>query len=144
MNSPKSFEERRKHPRFQIVLPLEFEDTHGAVVYNLSEGGLLIHSIQDMPVGKELKARVFFVDEYELDQFKATARIAWKDDHSDIDWEGYKYALEFVEISVEDRQKLVNLLRSPSIVEEIPIMEDTEPRNLPQEKSTLTPLASLE
>ena len=148
MYNPERFEERRKHPRFPIGLPLEFEDEdglpHGAVVCNMSEGGLLIHSIQDMPVGRELKVRVFFADEYELDQFKATAKIAWKDHHSDTDWEGYKYALEFVEISVEDRQKLVNLLRSPSIVEEIPIMEDTEPGNLPQEKSTLTPLASLE
>ena len=96
MYNPKRFEERRKHPRFPIVLPLEFEDTHGAVVYNMSEGGLLILSVQDMPVGRELKVRVFFAEEYELDEFKATARIAWKGYHSDKDWEGYKYALEFV------------------------------------------------
>jgi c-di-GMP-binding flagellar brake protein YcgR len=110
MYSPKRFEERRKHLRFQIVLSLEFEDAHGAVVYNLSEGGLLIHSVQNMPVGRELKVRVFFAEEYEFDQFKATARIAWKGYHSDADWEGYKYALEFIEISAEDRKKLVNLL----------------------------------
>ena len=110
MHSPNSFEERRKHPRFQIVLPLEFEETHGAVVYNLSEGGLLIYSVQNMPAGRELKVRVLFAEEYELNQFEATARIAWKGYHSDADWEGYKYALEFVEISPEDRRKLVNLL----------------------------------
>jgi len=108
--SPKRFKERRKHPRFQIVLPLEFEEIHGAVVCNLSEGGLLIHSVQDMLVSRELKVKVFFAEEYELDQFKATARIAWKGYHSETDWEGFKYALEFVEISAEDRQKLVNLL----------------------------------
>ena len=110
MHSFKTFEERRKHPRFQIVLPLDFEEIHGAVLYNLSEGGLLIHSVQNMPVGNELKVRVHFAEEYELDQFKATARIAWKGYHYDADWEGYKYALEFVQISPEDRRKLVNLL----------------------------------
>ena len=66
-----------------------------------------------MPVGRELKVRVFFAEEFEFDQFKTTARIAWKGHHSDEDWEGYKYALEFVEISVKNRQKLVNLLRYP-------------------------------
>ena len=109
------FEERRKHPRFPIELSLEFEDKdglpHGAVVCNVSEGGLLIHSVRDMPVGRELKLRVFFAEEYKFDEFHATARIAWKGYHSDIDWEGYKYALEIVEISVENRQNLVNLLR---------------------------------
>ena len=110
MYSHKRFTERRKYPRFQIVLPLEFEDIHGAVIHNLSEGGLLIHSVQNMPVGRELKVRVFFAEEYELDQFKATVRIAWKGYHSDQDWEGFRYALEFVEISAEDRKKLVNLL----------------------------------
>ena len=148
IHGSRGFEERRKHPRFAIELPLEFKGEdglpRGAVVRNISEGGLLICSIHDMPVGRELKVRVFFVDEYELDQFKATARIAWKDDHSDTDWEGYKYALEIVEISMEDRQKLVHLLMSPSILEEIPLKEDTEPRNLPQEKSSLTPLVSLD
>ena len=110
MYSPKSFKERRKHLRFQVVLPLDFEEIHGAVLYNLSEGGLLIHSVQDMPVSRELRVRVFFAEEYELAQFRATARIAWKGYHSESDWEGYKYALEFVEISPEDRRKLVNLL----------------------------------
>jgi c-di-GMP-binding flagellar brake protein YcgR len=110
MHSLERFEERRKHPRFAIVLPLDLEETHGAVVYNLSEGGLLIHSVQNMPVGRELKVRVLFAEEYQLDQFEGTARVAWKDYHSESDWEGYKYALEFVEISPEDRRKLVNLL----------------------------------
>ena len=148
MHPPKKFKERRKHPRFPIGLPLEFWErggpSHGAVIWNLSEGGLLIHSVRDMIVGSELKVRVFFAEEYELDQFKATARIAWKDQYFDTDWEGYKYALEIVEISMEDRQKLVHLLMSPSILEEIPLKEDTEPRNLPQEKSSLTPLVSLD
>jgi len=148
MYNPERFEERRKHPRFPIELSLEFEDKdglpHGAVVCNVSEGGLLIHSVRDMIVGSELKVRVFFAEEYELDQFKATARIAWKDQYFDTDWKGYKYALEIVEISMEDRQKLVHLLMSPSILEEIPLKEDTEPRNLPQEKSSLTPLVSLD
>ena len=58
-----------------------------------------------MPVGRELKVGVFFVDEHELDQLNGTARVVWKDRHSETDWEGYKYALEFVEIPAENRGK---------------------------------------
>ncbi len=110
------FEERRRHPRFKIELPLEFkgQDGHlrGAVVRNISEGGLLICSIHDMPVGIELKVGVFFANEHELDLLKGTAWIVWKDFHSETDWEGYKYALEFVGISAEHRLKHERLINN--------------------------------
>ncbi len=83
---------------------------HGAVVCNLSEGGLLIYSIRDMPVGRELRVRMFFADEYQFDQIKVDAKIVWKVRYTDTDWKGYKYGLEFVEISVEDHQKLMKVL----------------------------------
>ena len=123
MDSPKRFKERRKHPRFPIGLPLEYREKdgslHGAVVCNMSEGGLLIYSIQDMPIRSELKVRVFFADEYEFDHFKVDAKIVWKTRHSDVDWKGYRYALEFVEISGEDRQKLVKLINSHLSLDDI-------------------------
>ncbi len=110
------FEERRRHPRFEIELPLEFKGQdglpRGAVVHNISEGGLLICSIHDMPVGRELKVGVFFADEHKLDQLNGTARVVWKDFYSETDWEGYKYALAFVEISAQHRLKHTRLINN--------------------------------
>ncbi len=118
----RGFEERRRHPRFEIELPLEYKGQdglpHGAVVRNISEGGLLICSIHDMPVGRELKVGVFFADEHELDQLNGTARVVWKDFHSETDWEGYKYALEYVGISAEHRLKHERLINNHLSVED--------------------------
>ncbi len=123
MHPPGKFKERRKHPRFPIGLPLEFWErggpSHGAVICNLSEGGLLIHSLEDMLVGTELEIRVFFADEYKLDQFKATARIVWKDHHVETDWKGYKYALEFVDMPQEDRHKLIKIINAHLSMDDI-------------------------
>ncbi len=116
IHSLRRFKERRRHRRFQMGLPLEFKSEdgipHGAIVRNISEGGLLICSTLDMPVGRELKVAVFFADEYELDQLMGSSRIARKVPHSETDWEGYKYALEFVEISIENRRKHAKLMNN--------------------------------
>lgn len=116
------FKERRRYPRFQIELPLEFKGPdgllRGAVVRDISQGGLLICSIHDMPAGKELKVGVFFVDEHELDQLNGTARIIRKDRHSETDWEGYKYALEFVGTPAENRMKHERLINNHLSVED--------------------------
>ncbi len=123
MEGFKRLKERRKHPRFPIELPLEYQEkdgsSHGAIVANLSEGGLLIYCIQDMPLGVHLRVRVFFANEYELDHFEGSAKIVWKGRHSQTDWKGYKYALEFVEISGEDRRKLVKLINSHLSLDDI-------------------------
>jgi len=133
MNSPADFEERRKYPRYSIKLPLEYWRTddvcRGGLVGNLSEAGLLICSGQDMPVREELNVRVFFSNGYEFDGIRVVAKIVWKDLHYETDWRGYKYGLQFVQISDEDRQKLVDLLRSPSTLEEISVREEPVLKN---------------
>ena len=121
MHGSEGFGERRKYPRFQIELPLEFKGQdglpRGAVVRNISEGGLLICCIHDMPVGRKLIVGVFFADEHELDQLNGTARIIRKDRHSETDWEGYKYALEFVGTSTENRLKHERLINNHLSIE---------------------------
>jgi hypothetical protein len=147
MDRPAYFEEKRKYPRYSIRLPLEYWQTddacRGGLVVNLSEGGLLIHSLQDMPVGKELNVGIFFPNGYEFDGIRVTGKIVWKDLHYETDWNGYKYGIEFVRISEEDREKLVNLLRGPSILEEMPMKEDMEPKNPSSEKPVSSPTPSL-
>ena len=138
MDRPAYFEERRKYPRYSVSLPLEYWQTddacRGGIVGNLSEGGLLIYSLQDMPVGTELNVRIFFPNGYEFDGIRATGKIVWEGAHYDTDWKGYKYGIEFTGISEEDHKKLINLLRTPSILEDFCIKQDAEPGDRSREK----------
>jgi hypothetical protein len=113
--------ERRKHPRYTTDLPLNFRTTESPNIYagliiNVSEGGLQIQTMKDMPTGTKLNIELFFAMDSELSALEGMARIIWKDDHDDV-WErrlGYKYGLKFVRISKENHLKLVHLLRDKS------------------------------
>jgi hypothetical protein len=113
MNSQTGFEEKRKSPRFPFPLPLEYWETedscHGGLVGNLSENGLLIYSLQDIPVGSDLGIKVFFSNGYGFDVFKAFAKVIWKGFDRQNDREGFMYGLEFVSLDSEDRLKLEKL-----------------------------------
>jgi c-di-GMP-binding flagellar brake protein YcgR len=108
--------ERRKQSRVPISLPLEYWETddacHGGLVGNLSEMGVLVYSIRNIPIDTQLSIRVFFIKGYELDGFQARARIVWREDCFEENRKAYHYGLEFTGISQEDRHKLVSLLNS--------------------------------
>ncbi len=123
-------EERRSHPRFIIDLPLEYrgmDDSclRGAIVVNASEGGFLIESPRDIPVGTELSITVLYPKGFELVDFKVLAKIVWKGPYWKEDmkigrnWKGYQYGLEFIQILDEDRWKLGLLLSGRFESEEI-------------------------
>jgi hypothetical protein len=113
--------ERRSHPRFIIDLPLEYRDMDGSclrggIVVNVSEGGFLIEAVRDIPVGTVLNITVLFPKGFELVNFKVVTKIVRKGPHRKEDWkgnqywEGYRYGLEFIQISEGDRWKLNILL----------------------------------
>jgi len=107
--------DRRRSPRMMMDLPLEyrmvdFPKAHGGLVINVSETGLLLHSIRDLPIGTMLNIAVLFPREYELSNFNVSAEIVWKDQPEDSDLIGYRYGLKFVEILKEDYWKLTQLL----------------------------------
>ena len=109
--------DRRKYPRALIDLPVDYRmkdlrHVHGGLVINLSEGGLLIHSVKDMPLGLKLHIAVLFLEGYELANLEVTAEIIWKDLRSYDKIEGYQYGLKITQISEEDRGKLKQLLNS--------------------------------
>jgi hypothetical protein len=117
MGNPDEFEERRKHPRSLVDLPFEYRikdlpHAHGGLVVNASEGGLLIHSVKDLPVGLRLNIAVLFPIEYELADFEILAEIIWKDLHFYNHSEGYQYGLKIVQILEEDHWKLKQILNS--------------------------------
>jgi hypothetical protein len=128
-NSPDS-KEKRAYPRFFIELPLEYRDKNdtslrGGIVVNASEGGFLIESARDIPVGTELSVTVLFSMGFELANFRAVTKIVRKESYQKEDsngneyWEGYQYGLEFIQILDEDRWKLTWLLGGRFELEEI-------------------------
>ena len=129
MEESLSSSERRRYPRVLIHMPLEYQDTgdsslRGAMVVNAGEGGFLIESTRDMPVGTKLSITLLFPNGFELADFKAVAQIVRKEPYSRKNsegyptWEGYRYGLEFTKVLEEDRWKLNLLLGGRSQFEE--------------------------
>ena len=117
MENSDEVKDRRKYRRSLIDLPVDYRikdlrHVHGGLVINASEGGLLIHSVKDMPLGLKLRIAVLFLAGYELADLEVTAEIIWKDLHSYDKIEGYQYGLKITQISEEDRWKLKQLLNS--------------------------------
>jgi len=108
-------DDRRQYPRIPVDLPLDYRvpdqsRTHAGLVVNASETGLLMHSIQDLPLGSMLNIAILFLNEYELTEVKVRAEIVWKDAHRKNDWKGYEYGLRFDPLEGKDRSKLKQLL----------------------------------
>ena len=107
--------EKRKYPRFLIDLPLEYreeETSHarGGIVINASEGGFLIESVKDIPIGTKLNIAILFPKWFELADFRLVAETLWKEPLWKDNWTGYRYGLNIVQILDEDQTKLKLLL----------------------------------
>jgi len=109
------FWDRRRHARICMDLPLEYRGkynarAHGGIVVDASEGGFLIYSTEDIPIGTKLKIAVLFSAEYELAKFEVFAEIIWRNANVEKRKEGYQYGLKFIQILEEDYWKLRKLL----------------------------------
>ena len=107
--------ERRKYPRISVDLPLEYREGYdlrlkGGVIVNASEGGLLIESVNAMPLGTRLNVSVLFPKQFELTDLKLEAEIAWRESLLKGEWEGYQYGLRIVRLLDEDLWKLKEVL----------------------------------
>jgi hypothetical protein len=114
--------ERRNHPRFKVDLPLEYRvldapQTHGGLVINASESGLLVHSTKDIPVGTKLNIVVLFPKGFELADCKIVAEIVWKNTIWGENHAGYRLGLRFIRILDEELHKLKQLLAENSDTE---------------------------
>jgi len=116
-----------------MTLPLEYWETddslYGGLVINISETGLLIHSVKDVPVSRELNVRVFFPDGYKFEGFRVIAKVLWKKLHHEPDWKVYKYGLKFIRISEEDRRKLLKLINSHLASQDLWVRKAIEAKN---------------
>ena len=107
-------EDRRRHPRVVLSLPLEYRVTnlpnvYGALVVNGSEMGLLMESVKRILIGTNLKVVLLFPKEYELADFEVSAQIVWEEPYRKKNWGGYRYGLKFVSITADDQWKLREL-----------------------------------
>ena len=107
--------ERRKHPRFNIELPLDYrierEDRYGGITTNASIGGVLVYLPEAIVVGASLKIEILFAKGSELNSIKANAKVVWSDLAPKEIWGEYRYGLEFESFQEGDFQKLRKLLK---------------------------------
>ncbi len=107
--------EKRKSERVFMYLPLEYRVTnapytHGGHVVNASEGGFLIDSGKDIPVGVKLRFELLFPKGFEFNNFEAEGEIVWKEDRPEDNSEKYQYGIRFTQILEDDQRKLKQLL----------------------------------
>ena len=110
--------EKRKHPRFDVDLPVEYSRTdlavyHGRVI-NVSEGGLLVYLPEKMEVGQHLRMKIFFSSDFGLHTIEMVTEVVWLDIHLEKDWGDYRTGVRFVDISLEDLNNLKIFFRSLS------------------------------
>ena len=109
--------ERRRHPRFNIDLPIEYYPVdsslgHSGQAINVSEGGLLVYLPEKVEMGQRLHLKLFFPSGSELNQVEMFAEAVWVDIHLGKAPGDYRSGLRFVQISSDDLDKLKTFLRS--------------------------------
>jgi hypothetical protein len=116
MEELNSHGERRQNPRFSVRLPLDYSETpgvlRGGLVADISEVGLRIHSVHSIPIGAELKIRVYVSkEEYSFDSIEGSGKIIWRTLHQETGWKGYQYGLYLTEMASHDRERLGKLIK---------------------------------
>jgi len=111
--------ERRKYPRFNIDLPIEyyridFPVGNAGRARNMSEGGLLIYFPERLEIGQHLKLKLFFTSGSALQSVEVLGEVVWVDIHLGEGWGDYKCGVKFIETSQEDMTKLKDFLKSLS------------------------------
>jgi c-di-GMP-binding flagellar brake protein YcgR len=110
--------ERRKHPRFNVDLPVKYNSRsklfskYGRAV-NASEGGLLVRLPEEMAVGQRIALRLFYHSRSELNIIAPSVEVVWTGIHlkNDFTWD-YRTGVRFVDVPPKDMMKLRNFLTS--------------------------------
>ena len=111
-----SLSERRKHPRFNLELPLDYfqidnKENYGGIVANASELGILVYLPEKMEIGTTLSTEIFYAKGLELDSIKAIGKVVWADLPARKTWGEHRYGLQFQSIDKQNLSKLKNLLK---------------------------------
>jgi hypothetical protein len=109
--------ERRKYPRVNVDLPTQYNKINSSIrqngrVMNLSEGGMLFHSPEQIEIGQHLNSNFSFPSGSEMNIIETLVEVAWMDIQSGEVWGDYRCGVRFIDISPEDMTKLKNFLGS--------------------------------
>jgi len=109
--------ERRKHPRFDIDLPIRYYKINSSLrgngrAINASEGGLLIYFTESMELGQHLQMTLYFPPGSEQPPIEMSGDIVWTEIQLDTGWGDYRCGVNFTDISSEDITKLKDFLGS--------------------------------
>ena len=115
MEGLNSYGERRQRRRFSVKLPLDYWETpdvlRGGLLGDISAAGLRIHSVHRIQTGAELKIRVYVSkEEYTFGSIDGRGKIIWRKLHREGDWKGYQHGLYLTEMTLDDRERLKQLL----------------------------------
>jgi hypothetical protein len=109
--------ERRKHPRFNLELPLDYvriedKENYGGIVANASELGILVYLPEKMEIGTTLRTEIFYAKGLELDSIRAITKVVWADLAARKTWGEHRYGLQIQSIDKQNFSKLKNLLKT--------------------------------
>jgi len=110
--------EKRKHPRCNVDLPVEYRRRDLVVKYdrvvNASESGLLTYLSEQVEVGQHLRIRVFFPFGSGLNVIEMVTQVVWMESHPEKYGGDYHTGVRFVEVSSSDLRHLRNYLETLS------------------------------
>ena len=71
--------EKRKHPRFNIDLPVKYSRANLFFKYgrvaNASEGGMLVNLPEEMETGKDIALKIFFPPRSEINSLSCSSKL---------------------------------------------------------------------
>jgi c-di-GMP-binding flagellar brake protein YcgR len=109
-----SYKEKRQHPRFSVKLPLDYWQTpeviQGGLVANISETGLLMHSVHKIQIGTKLRIRVYLSKDNSLDCIEGKAKIMWMNFHREQGWIGYRYGVHIMQMPPGYQDRLMKYI----------------------------------
>ena len=111
--------ERRKYRRYPVSLPIEYYRADSPVnqsgqTLDASEGGLQVLFPEQMDIGQHLKMKLFFSSEATLNRIDMIVEVVWINTQLREGEDHYRSGLRFINLSLEDMDKLKNLLASLS------------------------------
>jgi hypothetical protein len=107
--------EKRRFPRIPLRLPTEYliaDSLKPRLCYtiNICEGGVLLCLPERIKVGQRLRVEIYYYFEYDLASFEVLGEIVWAEKLEDSETE-YKCALQFMDLALNDLEKLKKFLR---------------------------------
>jgi len=111
--------QRRRYPRFDVDLPLEYSEVNSSITrharaLNLSEGGMLIQSPEQLEIGRQMKSKLSFPLGSEMNTVEMQGEVVWTKTSLNGAGRDYRSGVRFFNTLPKDKAKLTHLLISLS------------------------------